>query len=343
MATTPAALGRHWVYLDDQRTHEVHALVEARTPREFLLSMTEMPAGSRDATELVVEEKSFDTTEKVRVAMAQLEERLALQGTYYRADAQDMRWHLLAPSPAARRIDMRAHEVVIPGAPVPGAVMGLHHFHAGAPGRETLLVSLPRFDLEGQSRTILAQLDFEYPHVDESEVKVLHTRLAQTTLRSQLAKQHVELPTRGYAKLIGPKDYASAFGADWLERTRETFRMAAARVLNIGHAPAVKPAPLKLEEYAEASIAALTEAIESDRVRDLRDRFLGPTEARSILSGGELGIRRFVQTKQRRADPHLAFDLSVLQSALLVEYGLRSHMQSLLDEEGAKLLRYVAR
>ncbi|MFA5862117.1 MAG: hypothetical protein WDA16_10530 [Candidatus Thermoplasmatota archaeon] len=343
MPTTPAALGRHWVYLDDQRTHEVHALIEPRTANEFLFSLTEMPAGSRDATEVVVEEMRLDTTEKLRLALKQLEERLSLQGTYYRASATDMRWQLLAPAPAARKLDMRAHEVAIPGAPIAGAKMGFHHFHAGGLGRDMLLVSLPRFDLKGQPRSILAQFDFDYPNVEEGEVKVLHTRLGQTTLRSQLVKQHLDLPTRGYAKLIDPKDYAGAFGAKWLDRTNETFRMAASRVLNIGRRPTVEPAPLKLEEYAEASIAALTKAIDSDRVRGLRDRFLSPTEARAIVSGGELGIRRFVQNKQRRADHHVAFDLSVLQSALLVEYGLQAHMQSLLDEEGAKLLRYAGR
>ncbi|HVM45867.1 MAG TPA: hypothetical protein VM582_08030, partial [Candidatus Thermoplasmatota archaeon] len=43
---------RHWVYLDAERTHELHAQV-ALAPHEALLVTTEFPAGSRDPAEVV--------------------------------------------------------------------------------------------------------------------------------------------------------------------------------------------------------------------------------------------------------------------------------------------------
>lgn len=330
------------MYLDQQRTHEVHATLEPRSASEFLFSTTELPAGSHEASEAVTEEVVLSTADQLRSALTGLEERLALQGTYYRAEAPDMRWQPLAPVLAAKKLDLRAHEVPLGGA-TNGARLGFHHFHAGATGRDTMLVTVPRIDLDGRPRSILAELEFEFPNVDEAEIRVLHTRLLRPTLQSQLVKQHVELPTRGYAKLVEPKDYATAFGAGWLDRTRETFRIAASRALHVGRERREPPEALHPRPEASLSIVALVEAIESDRVQRLRERFLTQAEARSVVAGGELSIRRYVQTKQRRADHRTAFDLSVLLSALLVEYGLQANMQSLLDEEGAKLLRYCSR
>ena len=228
MATPTVALkARHWVYLDDQRTHEVHSLVHPRAPNDILLNTTEFPAGSRDAAEAIVDERALTTQGQLDLAMRQLEERLALSGTYYRADVQNMQWSLVAPPPAARRIDLRAHEVALPGAAT-GAKLGFHHFHGDR--RDSLLISVPREDLP--TRSILAQLEFEFPYADAGELKVLHPRLSPGTLRSSLAREHVELPTRGFAKLIDAPDYERAFGSGWLERTRQTFRLAAARVLS---------------------------------------------------------------------------------------------------------------
>jgi hypothetical protein len=317
----------------------VHAAAAARSASEFRFSTTELPAGSRDATDAVFEERVFGSTDQIRDAMAELERRLAMQGRYYRADTRDMRWLPLgAPgADALPSLDLRAHEFALPDAP--GSKLRIHHFHAQERDRDALLVAMPRADLGG-ARTILAQVDFDFPLVEKGDVTVLHTRLAAPTLASQLVRRHVELPTLGYAKLVEPHDYARAFGARWLDRTRETFRLAAGRVFRLGREEA--PAPPKLEERPRVEAEALREALHSDRVRRLRARVLTPEETRAALAGGELGIRRHVQTRMRRADHHEAFDLSVIQSVLLVEYGLATGMQALLDEEGAKVLRFVA-
>src|SRR5688500_20186385 len=85
--------GRHWVYLDQERTHEVHALVEPRVS-ELIFSTTEFPAGSREPGEAMTEERVLSTTEQLRLALFDLESRLALSGTYYRADVAEMKWSL---------------------------------------------------------------------------------------------------------------------------------------------------------------------------------------------------------------------------------------------------------
>lgn len=327
---------RHWVYLDEPRTHEVHAQIDARGPG-YVFSTTEFPAFSRDPAEAIVDERALTSTEQLALAMRQLEERLALSGTYFRADVADMRFAPLPAASGARKLDLRAHEIAIPGG-APGAKMGVHHFHAAEGGRDRLLVTLPRLD-QGGARSVLAQLDFDFPNVDAGDLAVLHPRLAAPTLRSALAKAHVELPTQGFAKLIEPTDYQRAFGSKWIERTRETFRLAASRVL--GARRLEPPAPLAKEEYPAVEARSLAEALRDERVRALRSRYLGPGDADSLLSVGELAIRRYIQQKRRRADHHAQFDLSVVESSLLVEYGLRREMRALLDEEGAKLLRMM--
>lgn len=335
-ATGTAPRPRHWVYLDDARTHEVHAQLAPR-PGEFLLAMTEFPAGSRDPAEALVDERHLGTTEQVRLALSELEQRLALSGTYYRADVDDMRWAPLQAPAGARKVDLRAFEAALPGAQAAGAKLGFHHFHASSKGRDALLITLPRTDL-ATPRSVLAQLDFDFPHVDAGDLTVLHTRLAPGTLRSAVVKQHVELPTRGYAKLVEPRDYERAFGTGWVERTREVFRRAAARVFHVAPPP---PPPPVARDHAYLPADRLRQAVAHPKLKALRERLVTPQEADALLGGGELTIRRHVQVRRRRADHHAVYDLSLLESLLLVEYGLRTGQQALLDEEGAKLLRYV--
>lgn len=329
---------RHWVYLDDARTHEVHAQVEPR-PTDIHLATTEFPAGSRDPTEALTEERSLSSAQQLDAAIRDLEERLAVSGQYYRADVEDMRWSALRSPAGARRIDLRAHEVALPGATTPAAKLAFHHFHSS--GRDALLISLPRTDLE-TPRSILAQLDFDFPHVDRGEMRVLHTRLAPSTLRSAVVKQHFELPTQGYAKLVESRDYEGAYGPGWLERTRDVFRRAAQRAFTLDTLPRAAPTRPNASDHPPVEQTQLAAALRTPKVSQLRYRYLTPSEAEDLLQRGELSIRRFVQTKRKRADHHTMFDLSLLESILLVEYGMRVGQQDILREQGAKLLRFTA-
>lgn len=334
---SPELRARHFVYLDDGKTHEVHAQVRPR-PKDIHFQVTELPAGSADAAEAIVAERVLGTSQQLDLAMRELEERLALSGTYYRADAADGRWELVAPLPAARALDLRAHEVAMPGMAA-GVKMGLHHFHGGA--RDALLISVPRQD--APDRSILAQLEFEFPQVDAGQMKLLHSRLTPAMLKSRLVASHIELPRQGYAKLVDTSDYARAFGSGWLERTRATFRLAAARVLGV---PAQRAEPAATDpshaRLARVDAARAEEALASPRVLALRARFLDGPDVDRIMREGELGIRRHVNTRRKRADHRALYELAILEASLLVEYGLRANEPTLVDEEGMKLIRYAS-
>lgn len=329
---------RHWVYLDDAKTHEVHAQVEPR-PGEIYLAMTEFPAGSRDPAEALVDERRLGTEDQLRLALVELEQRLAVSGQYFRADVENMRWSPLQAPGGARKVDLRAFEVPLPGATTPAARLGFHHFHASSSKRDSLLITVPRTDL-GTPRSILAQLDFDFPRVDTGDLRVLHTRLAAPTLRSRLVKEHLELPTHGYSKLVDGADYERTFGKGWADRARAMFRAAATRVFNLNAAPLAPPSVSS--DHAHIDAGRLEAALGSAKVKTLRARFVTQGEAEFLFGGGELAIRRFVQARRKKADHHVVYDLSILESALLVEYGLRKREQALLNEEGARLLRYAA-
>ena len=122
------------------------------------------------------------------------------------------------------------------------------------------------------------------------------------------------------------------------------FRRATARVLSFGQESLFAPGRAAAEPSAalpHQDAASLKAALEADRVRNLRQRFLASGNLDALFEAGELGIRRYVQAWRRRGDHTIAYDLSVFESSLLVEYGLRTGTQALLDEEGAKLLRFA--
>lgn len=319
---------RHWIYVDDRRSHEVHAEVALHGERAALVT-TEFPVGSRDPSEAVVAETPLASEPDLLAMIRELEERLAFAGRYFRADASDGRWAPLPP-PRSRPPDLRAHEVPIPDAPA-DAKMRLHHFHKPG-GDDRLVIAMPRKEMPG--RHILAEMRFRFPHVDEGEVQVLHTRLAPVTLQSSILREHVEAPRRGFSKLVEPTDYHRAFGAGWLDKTRTMFRRAAA-VLVAG--PATSPAP----PAAPAQLDEMRRALAAPRILQLKARFVTPeTEAR-VVPAGEHSVRRHIGHLRAQHGHSVAYELSVLEAVLMLEYAIPAQMWDLCEEEGAKLLRYL--
>lgn len=329
---------RHWVYLDDVRTHEVHAEVEAQ-PNEARFVTTEFPAGARDPAEAIQSVRRVDAEPEVQRLLSELEMRLRLSGTYFRADAADMRWSPLGPPPSTMaRVDLRGVDIPIPGAATPGAKMSFHHFHSPE-GKDLLLISMPRLDID-ESKHALAELAFKFPRVDVGDLRLVHTRLTTGTLRSSLVRRHLELPRDGFAKLLEPKDYEAAYGEDWLAQTRGMFGSAATRMIDAGGVP---PGLLMTRGGGEApaSLAEVVRALGTRRIAALKARYMGEGEAELCVAAGEHVIRRTVIAK-RKAIPHTAsYDISVLEAALLCEYAIRQQVWSLLEEESNKVARYV--
>lgn len=328
---------RHWVYLDDARTHEVHAEVEAG-PNDDRLVTTEFPAASRDPAEAIQTIRRVAAEAEVQLALNDLETRLRLSGNYFRANAADMRWAPLGPPLAGARVELRGFELPIPGAEAKGARMSFHHFHAAA-GEDLLLISMPRVDVDDQKHA-LAELSFRFPRVDVGDLKLVHTRLTHSTLKSTLVKRHIELPRDGFAKLLEPRDYHSAYGDDWLEQTRGMFGKAATRMVDAGAAP---PSVLmkRGSKGAPPTLPDIVRALATGRVAALKARYLGEGEEQMAVIGGEHVIRRVVQTKRRTLPHTAAYDLSVLEATLLLDYAVRQEVYSLVEEEGEKLLRFA--
>lgn len=326
---------RHWVYLDEARSHELHAQVEAR-PGEAMLLTTEFPSGSRDPAEAIHSARRVTAEAEVAAHLRELEERLSLTGRYFRADARDMRWAPLPP--AAGRVDLRGLELPIPDAKQPGARMAFHHFHNPG-GTDNLLIAMPRLDAD-PDRHVLAELTFRFPRVEDGDLSILHSRLTPSTLRSSLVQHHLELPKKGFAKLVEAKDYMQAYGSGWVESTRHVWRAAATRVLG---GPRREKGPLlaTADQASPGNVGELSQALRAPKVEALRQRFLAAAELAECLTNGEHAIRRIVAAKRRQQPHTAAYDLSILEASLLVEYGMRAKVWSLCDEEGTKLLRYV--
>ncbi|HEX2022043.1 MAG TPA: hypothetical protein VHH36_04975 [Candidatus Thermoplasmatota archaeon] len=329
--SVPRIAPRHWVYLDDARTHEVHAEVEA-APDEDRLVTTEFPAGSRDPTEAIQVARRVTAEAEVSLLIRDLEERLRLSGTYFRADAADMRWTPLG-SPGGR-VDLRSVELRIPGGPE-DARISFHHFHAEG-GQDRMLIHMPRLDLD-LSKHVLAELAFRFPAVEAGDLQLLHARLTPATLRTSLVQRHLELPRMGYGKLVDPTDYQRAYGEEWQETAKTVFGRAASRMLRAQDGPLV----VHGGGAEHPRLAEIRVALRSTRVATLKGRFLEPGEAAAALGGGEHAVRRLVNAKRRQLPHTAAYELSVLEAALLLEFADRARVASLIEEEGEKLMRFV--
>lgn len=326
----------HWVYLDAGRTHEVHAQVASAQGRLHLVT-TEFPMGSQDPAEAVRTRAPVDGEPELVLLLRELEERLANAGTYFRTDAAASSWTPLARP--ERPLDLRAHEAPIPGMEATNGRMRLHHFHGEDGAKDRLVISMPRPGMTG--RHILAEMSFDFPRADEGELRVLHARLATPLLASAIAKEHVEAPRRGFRKLIEPKDYERTYGDGWRDRTTRALRGAAARLVAGPAAPSPPSSALPRHAVPEG-VSAIRAALAAAPVQVLVSRYVDPATAKSLVAGGEHTVRRFVAGLRRKLSHQHAYDLSVLEAALLCEYAIPAQMWDLVGEEGAKLVRFAA-
>ena len=332
-ATLPRLSPKHWVYVDDQRTHEVHAQVAEANGSGYLVT-SEFPMGSREPTELVQATTLVRGEEELVHLLRELEDRLSLSGRYYRTEASDLQW---APLPApSREVDLRAHEAPIPGMEATGGKMRFHLFHEEGSGKDRLLISMPRPGMSG--RHVLAEMQFQFPRVDEGELAVLHARLATPLLASAVAKEHVEAPRKGLKKLFETRDYERTYDDGWLERTKAMFHRAAVKLVG-GPAPVAVPLPTK--HAPPSRLEQMRSALGSERVETLKRRYIDAQTEAVLVGGGEHPIRKFIGGLRKKLSHQHSYDVSILEAALLCEYAIPAHMWDLASDEGSKLLRYL--
>ncbi|HUR68653.1 MAG TPA: hypothetical protein VM370_05350 [Candidatus Thermoplasmatota archaeon] len=325
---------RHWVYLDEQRTHEVHAQFALEGPAGILVT-TEFPMGSREPGEMVQAQTPVRGEAELLGLLAELEGRLALTGTYFRAEADDLTWQpVKAPPPT---VDLRAHEAAIPGMEATQGRMRFHHFHGEGAGKDRLLISMPRPGMTG--RHVLAEMLFEFPRVDAGEINVLHARLAPPVLASAVAKEHVEAPRKGFAKLFEPRDYERAYGDGWFDKTRTMLSRAAVRL--VGGPSPVPEAPVPPALGEPARLAEMRAALASQKIEALKAMYIDPVTEARLVEVGEHAIRKHVNLLRRKMSHHQSYDISMIEAILLTEYAIPAKMWDLCNEEGGKLLRYL--
>lgn len=332
-AAVPLSVPRHWVYLDDQRTHEVHAQYSASGPQGLLLT-TEFPMGSREPGEMVQAQTPVRGEAELVSLLGELEQRLALGGRYFRAEAGNLQWTAVTAAPP--QVDLRAHEAPIPGMEAVGGKMRFHHFHGRETGRDRLVISMPRPGMSG--RHVLAEMSFEFPRVDAGELNVLHARLATPLLASAVAREHVEAPRRGFLKLFEPRDYERTYGEGWFDKTKAMLSRAAVRLVG-GETPAPPPPPAPVA--APVTLDRMRTALASSKVEALKTRFIDPVLEAQLVEGGEHAIRRFINKLRAKTTHQQSYDVSMLEAVLLTEYAIPAKMWDLAHDEGGKLLRYL--
>ena len=325
---------RHWVYTNDARTHEVHAQSAIPGNRAGILRTTEFPVGSNDPTEVVLAEMRVEDELQLRMLLRELEERLAFTGTYYRADAANMKWANL-PQPERTAPDLRAHQVPLPGAGK-GAAMQLHHFHKQDAGQDRMLLSMPSPGAPG--RHVLAQVEFDWPDMAGGDLNILHHKLTATTLKSSVVREHIEAPRKGFAKLIEARDYQRTFGDSWRERTKQMLSRAA-NVFFGTDAPSTPPEPLPAG--APEDLQLMRESLSSPRVMALKARFVSSIDEAHLVAGGEHAIRRHILGLRMRNDHRSHYDLAIVEAALLLQYADPAQMWDLVTEAGGKVMRFV--
>lgn len=302
-----------WFYLDEARTHEVHAHVVEGGPG-FRFVAREWPFGSRGRGEPFESAAPFHEAWEVKYHVADLEARLASLGRYWRHEPPRAGWTPVHRNPATPSVDLRGLDL---GGAIPGATF---HPFRGPAGRDRLLVSLPT---ASAGAFALADLDYAFPRVEEGALRLLHPGLPPALLRSLLAREHLALAQRGFGKLATPTDFALAYGPAWRERVVKTFEAVAERVAR-GPDPSPRPAPAASAPERERPRTDYATALADPRLRAVHARFLKPGEEEALVAGGEPAIRRAVAAKRRTAAHVDQHRLSALEASLLARHALRT-------------------
>lgn len=294
-----------WLFVDDKRTHEVFAGVRASA---FVVK--ESAFGNAVADEILSYEVEMGDPWEGAMRLLELENRLALIGSYWKHDAQAPGWVKLK-APAFTSIDLR-----------PISHHGRVHFHhyakKGSP-RVTLAV-IPR----PGPRYLLARAEYEYPLVEEGSLALVHAHLTPAPAISLLAREQLALFGRGYTKIVVPEPDMQDVHDVFLRRLSEG---------RLGGPKERAAAPVD-DLYTDYSAN-----LNDPRLIAIHARFLTAEEEAQALAGGPLAIKRLVQAKRLEfKQPNEGMLLSMVEASLLARDGL-SASRPHVDPEVAALVR----
>ena len=326
-APPPGLTLARWLYVDDRRTHEVHAGVRGGV--EFVVK--ESAFANDDAEEVAESVHRIQEPWEGQYFLLDLEKRLSLLGRYWRLDVQARQagWTPVRPADPFASLDLRP----VVGAPFEGRV-AFHHYHQ--PGADDVLVMGVAQPAPRGARRMLAALAFPFPDADAGELRLLHARLPDAPARSVLAREQLALQAGGHAKLVLPRDLVRAHGQDGPRLAAEAYARALRRVSQGGWGKARAGREVPVDEVYTDYAAALADP----RLIALHARFLAAGEEDALLAAGEAAIRRFTQRKRLEVEERDQHLLTLLEASLLARDGLRASAG--VDPEVAALVRRFA-
>ncbi|MEA3198928.1 MAG: hypothetical protein QOE90_356 [Thermoplasmata archaeon] len=321
-----------WHYVDDRRTHEVHAGFRQQPRPEFVVR--EMVHGSQDPAQAVETIHPIAAAWEAKLHHMELEARLAMLGTYWRFDAQQPAAGWTRVKSLLAAADLRpVQETLVPGE------MKFYHFHHRVTREDAVLLEIATTGPDGP-RTMLARMDFRWPDATQGEIRILARDAAAPLARSLLAREHLALRSRGYEKLLFTQDFLRAHSYGWRRDTLQSYQ-AMLRRISEGRLdrprPGDRPPPPVDSTYTDF-LRSLTDP----RVVALHARFLAPGEEAELMREGDLAIKRAIQRKRVSALREDQLMLNVLEASLLARWGLRPGQRAEVDPEVAAMVRRFA-
>lgn len=329
-APPPGLTLARWLYVDERRTHELHAGIRGA---EFVVR--ESAYGNEDADEIFESVTPIAEAWEGQLFLMELENRLGLLGKYWRFDvlAPQAGWTLVHAKEAFESLDMRTVRSEL----YEGRV-AFYHFHKRG-SRDVVLVNIPSATPRGP-RYMLAQMTFDFPNAADGDLDLLHPRLPTGPAQSLVARAYLDAKAKGYDKLIGPQDFALVHGKDWRQELHHAYETTLQRLSEgrLGSGKELRARDAPVDDLYTDYLASLSDP----RLIALHARFLQTGEEQQLMEGGETAIRRFITKKREEATPNDQHLLTILQASLLARDGLRAGQPTKVDPEVAALVRRFA-
>lgn len=316
-----------WTYVDEARTHEVHAGTRPGSRPTFVVK--ESAFQNVDADAIVTTEQAIESPWETQLFQWQLECRLALLGKYWRHDATQPGWRALVPPQGAPPVDLR--EVTV--SPYRGRVVAHHFFHRKL-GEDKLILAIPN-ETPRDRRHLLAEATFAYPEGADAEITLLHASLPEGPARSLIVREHLALRDKGYEKLVWQPDFMRAHGQEWMRG----FTQAYADVLTRISEGRLGDPRLKRHLVIDPLYTDYVSALTDPRLLELQAKYLTPDEQEAALRGGGPAIRKLIASKRADVPPTEQHKLTLVEASLLARDQLRPGQRARVDPEVSALVR----
>ena len=326
----PGMTPARWHYVDEARTHEIHAGLRMAPTLQFVIKESAFRSGEPGETlETII---NLEAHWEAALELETLEKRLLSLGRYWRWDTMKPGWQLCRGDWLTSRASPRP---VSPGV-YKGAAQ-IHLFHTKL-GKDVVFVGLRQTLPQGE-RYLIARADFQFPNSQDGLLVVVHEHLPAVLYRSLLAREEIALGHKGATKVQEPGQFAFIYGKQWHQETHVVIDAILTRMANGELGEGRKE---KTTRPIDPLYTDFQRALTDPRLIALHARFFDPDEEKAVLDGGEIAIKASVVKKRPAVpaqDQHL---LSIVEASLLARDGLRAGRRAHVDEEVSALVRRFA-